>query len=89
MERLKATPKAPTTSKYGQKTQQRRRRRQNALRRLLVTSVTDRAQLCARFRRRRPPGSPMGLPGKFQSHRLMAVSRYTGWSKTTRVYFVL
>ena len=26
----------------------------------------DRVQLCARFRWRPPPGSPMGLPGKFQ-----------------------
>ena len=26
----------------------------------------DRAHICARFQSRRPPGSPMGLPGEFQ-----------------------
>jgi hypothetical protein len=49
----------------------------------------DRALLCARFRRRPPPGSPIGLPGKFQRCRSRGMGRYTGWFLATRVYLVL
>jgi hypothetical protein len=38
----------------------------------------DRAHICARFRRRQPPGSPMGLPGRFQVCRMKESGRYTG-----------
>jgi len=86
MERIKANPQAPTPWKYSQKTQKHRRHRQNALRRLLVTSATDRARLCARSRQRQPPGSPMGLPGEFQDTGGTESARTHGWSKTTRVY---
>ena len=38
----------------------------------------DWVQLCARFRRRPPPGSPTGLLGRFQGCRVWASSRYAG-----------
>src|ERR1700733_6378723 len=89
MERTKATPNPSALHKSYAKTQKRRRRCQKALRRFLVTLATDRARLCALFRRRPPPGSSAGLPGKFQGCRTRAMGRYTGWSKTTGVYLVL
>jgi len=38
----------------------------------------DWAHICARFQRRRPPGSPMGHPGEFQGSRRRRSGRNTG-----------
>jgi len=48
----------------------------------------DRAQLCAQFRRCPPPGSPMGLPGKFQGRRMGGNGRYTGSARSKRAHSV-
>jgi len=74
LERTKTTPMPPAPQESDKKTQKPRRRRQNALRRFLATSATI---VCARFQWYQPPGSPIGLPGKFQGCRSKVSGRYT------------
>jgi len=75
LERTKTTPMPPAPQESDKKTQKPRRHRQNALRRFLATLATI---VCARFRWHQPPGSPIGLPGKFQGCRSKLSGRYTG-----------
>ena len=81
LEQGQTTPRPPRHGNPVKKTQKRRRRRQNALRRFAGDVGDDRVRICTRFRRRRPPGSPLGLPGRFHGAGGTASAKTPGGQK--------